>query len=131
MKMGKRMISRVVVLLSICFLMVGCGTTYNENNENIQFVKEGTLSGYSYTTCGEAFDDFFEDPKWGYFCSDTNEDVVEFTGKCLYDNVEVEVLMQFTLDKEAGTFSVNYLSFNDVPQNKLMVTALLEAVFER
>lgn len=38
--------------------------------------------------------------------------------------------MQFTLNKAAGIFSVNYLSFNDVTQNKLMVTALLEAVFE-
>lgn len=127
--MGKRIISRLIMVISMCFLLAGCGTTYNENNENIRFVKEGTLGAYT-TTCGEAFDEFFDNPKWGYFNSESGEDVVEFTGKCLYDNVEVEVLMQFTLNKAAGTFSVNYLSFNDVTQNKLIVTALLEAVFE-
>ncbi len=128
--MKKRIVRKLVMILAVCFLLIGCGTTYNENNENIQFVKEGTLGSYT-TTCGKAFDDFFDNPKWGYFNSESGEDVVEFTGKCLYDNVEVEVLMQFTLNKAAGTFSVNYLSFNDVTQNKLMVTALLEAVFEQ
>jgi len=127
--MKKRLVSKFVMIVSLCFLLLGCGTTYNQNNENIQFVKQGTLGSYT-KTCGEAFDNFFDNPKWGYFSSETGEDVVEFTGKCLYDNVEVEVLMQFTLNRTAGTFNVNYLSFNDVTQSGLMVTALLEAVFE-
>lgn len=128
--MKKRIISKVLIMLSICFVLTGCGVTYNENNENIQFVKSGTNSAYPNTTYGEAFDNFFDHPKWGYFTTDSGEDVVEFTGECLYDNVEVEVLMQFTLDKDAGTFEANYLSINDVPQSYLMLSALLEVVFE-
>ena len=128
--MRKRIINILVVLLSVCFLVVGCGVTYNENNENIQFVKRGTNSAYPNTTYGKAFDAFFADPTWGYFVADTGEDVVEFTGNCFYDNVEVEALVQFTLDKGAGTFEVTYVSFNDVTQNQLVVSALLEAIFE-
>ena len=129
--MRKRIMNLLVVLLSVCFLVVGCGVTYNENNENIQFVKQGTSRAYpNATTYGKAFDAFFDNPTWGYFVADTGEDVVEFTGNCFYDNVEVEALIQFTLDKKAGTFEVNYVSFNDVTQNQLVVSALLEAIFE-
>ena len=37
--------------------------------------------------------------------------------------------MQFTLSKDGDTFEATYLSFNDVPQNMLMLSALLEAAF--
>ena len=126
--MGK-IINKVAIILSLCFLMIGCGPTYSESNEYIQYVKDSTYGTHKNMTCGEAFDNFFENPKWRFFYSDTNENVVEFTGKCLYDNVEVEVLMQITVDMEAGKRSVNYLSFNDVPQNQLMIDALMEAVY--
>ncbi|MBR6643991.1 MAG: hypothetical protein IKL28_10090 [Lachnospiraceae bacterium] len=128
--MKKKMLCRVVALLAMCFMLTGCGVIYNDNNENIQFVKEGTNSAYPGTTYGEAFDDFFSSPRWSYFEADTGEDVVEFTGGCYYNDVKVDALMQFTLDKSAGTFEVTYLSFNDVAQNKLMIAALLEKVFE-
>ena len=39
-------------------------------------------------------------------------------------------LIQFTLDKEEGTFEAVYLSFNDVPQSTLMLGGLLSTVFE-
>ena len=129
--MGKRIITRVVLVLSLCFMLAGCSVTYNENNEYIQFVKKDTFNEYPNITCGEAFDAFFDNPKWGYFNSDTGEDVVEFTGKCLYDDVEVEVLMQFTIDEESGSFDVNYLSINDISQNYFMLSAMLSAIFEQ
>lgn len=37
-------------------------------------------------------------------------DVVEFTGYCTYQNVEVKALVQFTLSKERDTFEATYLS---------------------
>lgn len=128
--MRRRIINLLAVLLTICFLVSGCGVTYNESNENIQFVKRGTNSAYPDITYGKAFDAFFSNPTWGYFVADTGEDVVEFTGNCFYDNVEVEALIQFTLDKDAGTFEVNYVSLNDVTQSQYMVEVLLEAIFE-
>ena len=123
----KRITGKVILVLMLCFLMAGCSSA---SNENIQFVKEGTYGIYTNTTVGKAFDNFFENPKWTSFISESDEEIVEFTGKCLYDNVKVEVLMQFTLDKSTGRFSINYLSFNDVSQNKFMVEALIAAIFE-
>ena len=58
-----------------------------------------------------------------------NVDVVEFTGYCMYKDVRVKALIQFELDKDAGTFEASYLSFNDVPQNGLTLAALLDTAF--
>ena len=115
-------------------------------DENIMGVKLGTTSDYPGVTYGEAFEEFFAKPKWEYFKGTqegpddngdgqpdyVNEDidVVEFTGYCTYQEVEVKALIQFTLDNEAGTFEATYLSFNEVPQSTVMLYGLLSKVFE-
>lgn len=116
-------------------------------NENVLAVKEAVNSHYpGNITYGDAFEEFFTDPLWEYFKGsqegpDDDEDgepdytiddidVVEFTGGCTYQDVEVTALIQFTLDKEEGTFEAVYLSLNDVPQSTLMLGGLLSTVFE-
>lgn len=108
-------------------------------------VKGGTPSAYSEMTYGEAFESFFGSPTWKYFVgtkegadedgdgrpdyTEENVEIVEFTGYCTYQDIEVKALIQFTLSKEDDTFEATYLSFNDVPQNMFTLAALLEAVF--
>lgn len=128
--MRKKVVGSIITMMFFCFLLIGCGVSYSENNENIQFVKQGYPESYPNKTYGEAFDSFFERPQWKYFVSEDDEDIVEFTGKCLYLEEEVDVCIQFTLDKKAGTFDINYLSFNEVAQNRLMVWAVISAAFE-
>ena len=116
------------------------------DDENVLSVKGGTNSNYPGVTYEEAFEEFFADPTWKYFkgtqdgpdddgdgepdYTKTDIDVVEFTGRCTYQDVEVKALIQFTLDKEAGTFDAAYLSFNEVPQSSLMLSALISTAFE-
>lgn len=117
------------------------------STEQILGVKGGTNSAYPGVTYGEAFENFFSNPSWRYFVGTQegpdedgdgepdytveNIDVVEFTGGCLYAGVEVTALIQFALDNEAGTFQPVYLSFNEVPQNMLMLSGLMDTVFSQ
>lgn len=57
-------------------------------------------------------------------------DVVEFTGYCTYQDVEVEACIQFKLDMDNGTFQTGYVGFNDVPQSSYMANALVNKAFE-
>lgn len=116
------------------------------DDEHVTGVKEGSPDSYPNKTYGESFDDFFANPTWKYFVgtkdgpdedgdgkpdyTEDNVDIVEFTGYCTYQDVKVKALIQFTLNKEDDTFSATYLSFNDVPQNMFMISALLSKVFE-
>lgn len=145
-------------MLLIGILAIGCcacGTddavdqaanVVQAEDENVLSVKNGTNSNYPGTTYGEAFEAFFGNPAWKYF-KGTQEgpdddgdgkpdytkediDVVEFTGYCTYSDVKVKALIQFILDKDAGTFEAGFLSFNKVPQTSLTLSALIDKAFE-
>lgn len=143
-----------IILTAICIFFAGCSgddlvdqvaNVVQEENENVISVKKGSPLNYPDITYEQAFESFFSDTTWKYFVgtnegpdedgdglpdyTEENVDVVEFTGYCIYHDVEVKALIQFTLDKDADTFEATYLSFNDVPQSSIMLYALLEKAF--
>ncbi len=63
----------------------------------VQVVTKGTLDRYSDKSVGEAFNEFFNHPKWRYYKSELNEDVVEFTGDAIYDEEKGHMTVQFLL----------------------------------
>ena len=104
------------------------------NEEHVRAVKYGNPRNYPDITYAEAFENFFGSPTWKYFrgsAEDSSEEynVVEFTGTCMYQNSEVKARLQFTLSESEETFEATYLSFNDVPQSRLVMLALLDKTF--
>lgn len=102
----------------------------DSSNPYVQMVKGGYRADDPGTTYNDAFSSFFGAPRWQHFESEDGENVVEFTGDCTYQDVPVKARIQFVVDEEAGTFEAVYLAFNEVPQNMLTLTALLETAFE-
>lgn len=102
----------------------------DKEDENVLSVKNGYPENYPDITFGDAFDNFFGSPTWKYFEGENGEDVVEFTGYCTYQDVEVKARLQFILNGD-GTFTSGALSFNDVPQSQLITSAMLEKAFEQ
>ena len=149
----RKLISSLMVLV-IAVSLCACGTddiadqvvnVVQAEDEHVLAVKGGTPNAYPDKTYEEAFENFFGSPTWKYFVGtkegpdedgdgnpdyiEEDVDIVEFTGYCTYQDVEVKALIQFTLSKEDDTFEATYLSFNDVPQNMFMLAAVLEAAF--
>ena len=122
--MKKRWIVLILMLFAI-MLNMGCSSEDN----HVKQVKNGYLNNHHEITVGDAFAGFFGDPKWKHFKSDKNQDVVEFTGKCKYHDAEVKAKMQFVFSNE-DSFKIEYLAFNDVPQNMLMLAGLLTKIYE-
>lgn len=114
----------VVVVLSFVFI------NHTKDNKYINYVKEGNPELYPDITYGQAFGDFFSNPKWKYFESDGGLDVVEFSGGCLYADVEVMVSIQFVINVDEGEFTVEYFAMNDVPQSEFMTIVIMDKVFE-
>ncbi|WP_251444041.1 hypothetical protein [Veillonella intestinalis] len=112
------------ILLSILLLVGGCGY-----DDNVKVVRNGNFYDYPNIPIGEAFDDFFEDSKWESFTSDDNRIIVDFKGKCLYNDKKANVHMQFTLYNNQS-FEVTYSSINDVPINILMHGGLIYKVMD-
>ena len=147
---------RLVALLSVFMLVfvTGCGKSdvtdqianvAQSVDPHVLGVKNGHPQAYPNISYDEAFGEFFGSPTWKYFVGtkegpdedgdgkpdyvEENVDIVEFTGYCMYMDVEVKALLQFTLNDDE-TFDATFLSFNEVPQNYFTLNALLSKAFE-
>lgn len=121
-------------LTVVLFVMIGIGTltetdSMEESSPYVSMVKYGSPEVYPDITYEDAFNAFFGNPKWKYFKSDENQDVVEFHGKCIYQDAEVDATIQFVVDEESETFTMEYLGLNKISQNKLVMSSLIEKVF--
>jgi len=105
----------------------------DSGNKYVQMVKGGYRMDASDdapdATYEKAFEYFFSSPTWKYIKGETGEDVVEFTGGCVYHGANVKVRLQFIVDEENGTFEAGAMTFNDVPQNRLITLTLIEKAF--
>lgn len=113
----------------------GTGRHVNMTSEELALdyisrVKNGFNKSYKYITYGEAFETFFYESTWQYFEAKTGEHVVEFSGICDGEEGKIRTKMQFIVHLKEGTFEVVAMTFNEVPQNPLMISGLLEKVFE-
>jgi hypothetical protein len=142
--MKKQILSlAVVIVLALCSacseavmrntgkeVMDAVSGVTDANNKYVLMVKNGYRENNPELTYDKAFSAFFGTPRWSYFKSDDGLDVVEFTGDCVYADVEVKARIQFVVDEDEWTFEATYLSFNEVPQDMLTLAILIETVFE-
>ncbi len=149
----RKIVANILMIVSILCVMSGCSqetakdlqeqaedivqevadqaeNIADSDDEHVISVKNGHPEAYSEITFGEAFESFFGSPAWKYFKGEDGEDVVEFTGYCTYQDVEVKARLQFVL-KDDGSFASGALSFNDVPQSQMITSAMLEKAFEQ
>ncbi|MDD3172862.1 MAG: rhomboid family intramembrane serine protease [Herbinix sp.] len=120
----------VMIILVKNFIEIGNNTKIDKimTNKYVEQVYNGQPDGYNQTY-GEAFNSFFSEPEWDHFTSDDNKEVVEFTGKCLYENQEVEAYLQFAIIDEKS-FSLSYLAFEGNAQTYPTMEALINAAFQ-
>lgn len=104
-------------------------SSYYYEHPYVTLVKTTKNTSYG-VTYGAAFNSFFTSPSWEYFSASSGEDVVEFSGGFLYDGAPATATVQFVLDMDAGMLEVYHLSINGVGQSRMMLSALLQKVFE-
>ena len=83
------------------------------DSKEVMEIKNGYLPFSDQVTVGEALDSFLLNPKWQYFVSTNNEQVVQCTGDCLYNDKTIEAKIQF-FSYDDGTFELNTVAFNDI-----------------
>ncbi|MGE0998407.1 hypothetical protein ACQGR7_14710 [Bacillus sp. Gnz1/3] len=101
-----------------------------KDHEHVQQIKTAKLPGYEKMPIEEAFHKFFKNPKWKYFVSEDHEEIVEFTGNCVYQEQEVKAKIQFVLNKEDQTFKLKAMALNDIAQNELITAAMLQSIYD-
>ena len=111
--MLKKVLVFIFIMVLAAFTLVGCSD--NEDlqgsvfNSNISLVKDGHPELIPYITYKDAYENFFSDPQWRGFESDTGSDIVEFSGGCTYQDEDATVYIQFTIEDDES-FYMNYAS---------------------
>lgn len=100
------------------------------NDQYVQMVKGGTLTQYPNKTLGAAVDGFFGDPKWQHIQATDGKDYVNVSGKITVQEKGTSALLQFSIDKQAGTFAFRALEFDGVAQNLLTYASLLQSMYK-
>ena len=91
-------------------------------------VRNAYLTQYSETvTVEDAFDNFFDNGKWGTY-KENDYSYVTFTGACEYLDEKADVKITFKITGE--NFLVERLDVNGTTQNDLMLYGLLTKVYE-
>ena len=96
------------------------------NKNFLSNVQNATILDSSYTF-KEVFGYYFENPKWRAFHdTQTNQDVVEFTGIGSLNNKDAKILLQITQNpNDESKYDIPYISINDVPVDNSDVRDLL------
>ncbi|HQO13457.1 MAG TPA: hypothetical protein PK741_10275 [Petrotogaceae bacterium] len=95
----------------------------------INMIYDGKFDEYPEFEIGETFDDFFVSPKWHIFTASDATTVVQFTGTAIEDDEGYEVVIQFTVDTQKGSWYVNYFEVDGKQQELSLLPGLLEYIF--
>lgn len=123
-----------VIATISCTIMIFCAIQpglMEGTGKYVRMVREGHPAAYPDISYGDAFDDFFENENWKYFQSDDGRDVVEFRGNCFADGETKDIIMQFLLSVDDGTFDLHAVSIDGEPQAELVNGMFVLAIFER
>lgn len=93
------------------------------DSANVLTVKDAYIQACSTATLGEMADAFMSNPQWRDFEGTSGNTIVELTGEISYDGLPAEALIQFEIS--GGSFEAIYLGINNVDQNKLILSTLL------
>lgn len=105
----------------------------NQKDENtyVKTVKDAQPETFPGCTYGAAFEEFFTSPQWEYFESTDGQNVVEFTGECMYAGARTKARMQFVVEKDQKTVNTGALYYNSTPQTRKIITDSLNKIFEQ
>ena len=104
-------------------------TLNTSDSKEVMEIKNGYLPISDQVTVGEALYSFLLNPKWQYFVSTDNYQVVQCTGECLYNDKSVEAKIQF-LSYDDGTFELHTVALNDIEQDESLIIEFFVKAYE-
>ncbi|MBW8018040.1 MAG: hypothetical protein FVQ82_17870 [Planctomycetes bacterium] len=125
----------LAIIVGVLFASVGDNfSSYYDNvvvydnvfHDNIITVKEGNFTACQGYKIGSIIDKFLYLPDWSSFVGEDGKSYVDVSGKYKFTNKPVDFSLQFVVDDQTGSFNVQALKVNGVPQNNLIIVSLVD-----
>ena len=117
---------KVIIIIIVLAITVSVAKTCGSGN--IDKVKNGHFKAYPDVTIGKAFNHFFGNPKWSSFVTDDDEQMVEFSGEATLGDEDVNVEIQFEVDKKS--FEISWLGVDGETQPDSEIVDWLNAIYD-
>ena len=105
-------------------------TKDSEENVIVQQVKYAKLGSCPEKTLWKMAEDFMHSPSWSSGKTEDGMIFVDLKGYISYFEKNVSAVIQFKFNDD-DTFQFNALEFNEIPQNRLLATSLLNKMCGR
>lgn len=117
----------IAAFMFVAVIFTACG---EQQDRNIQLIRNGTMNAQPNIPIGKAFDQFFSNGAWESFISKNNEQIVEFNGECFFIDEKIPMRIQFTILSD-NSFSLSYLGMDgvDIPSDVRM--DILNGILEK
>lgn len=123
--------TRTILGLVMAVLLLGVFTSCSLfDSAEVQMVKTGKLGTCPNKTVEEMVNGFMGNPSWESGVATTGQEFVNIYGDITYYDKPVRALIQFVIYKDKGTFDLQAVEFNGVPQNALISMAVLQKMCE-
>jgi len=119
-----------LILLWIGALASALASCDSFASAEVQEVKNGHLLSHPDKTIGDAVAGFLGLPIWTSGTSDKGVQFVNVKGQIKYMEKQITAVLQFRLDKGKSTFEASALEFNGIPQNALIMNALISKMYQ-
>lgn len=117
----------VLILIIGLSLFVGCG---NDSEDTINIVRNGELYDFPGIEFGKVVDSFIGDPKWEAITGEDGNTYVNLYGVVIFEDADVDILIQYKVDKEEETFTLKAFEMNKVPQDITLYSELIITMYE-
>lgn len=115
-----------IVLIAVVVILVLTVIAGLRSDVNIVCVKSGTLSGYPTATVGDAFEDFFDSPKWGVD-KKGDQQYVTFKGNWTYGSGILEIEVRFWVNDTS--FGISSMTMEGRTLNDFEQLIILDAIY--
>ena len=105
----------LIVIIVIAASFMGGSDDMQGNSldqETINKVRNFAPDGSNGVTFGQAYANFYSDPDWKSFTSEQEKTIVEFSGKCTYNDQTGDAYLQFVIT-DGGQVMISYAQFKD------------------
>ena len=110
------------------FILQSCSSF---EDVTITRIKDGSFNACSEATIGDLANNFLSNPKWEAIIATDGMWYVNLTGGMTLDGEPVEALVQFTAPmRDYADFGINAFELNEMPQNELMISELVNVMCE-
>ena len=100
--------------------LVGCAP-----DSRVALVQNAKLDTCPNSTLKEMVDSYVGSPSWYAGDTEDGDEIVNIEGTIMYNDKEVDMVLQYNVDSEKQTFEFGALEFNGIPQNVFMAGGLL------